>query len=179
MLDATEPQLAVRADSSPIATAGPVVVTCQRDVLAWACGTIDALNISREEVDALCGFGQRYSNNLLNPRPTKRVAIGSMFRLVRGLGHKIQLVPDDEAMAVLLTQITRRKLRVSMLTVKNRRGLHGMVSKRFLKKIAPLGGAARTARMNPSWLRGAARKAALARWKLYRAAKVTRPGAQP
>jgi hypothetical protein len=46
----------------------------------------------------------------------------------------------------------------------NRTGKHPRVSISFLRKIAPLGGIARRDRLNPSWRRGIARKAALARW---------------
>jgi len=59
-----------------------------------------------------------------------------------------------------------------MRAVQNGKGKHTLVSKRFLRKIARLGGLARSRRMNPSWRRGVARKAALARWAK---AKATRP----
>jgi len=150
------------------------VVHSQRDVLAWARAVVDTLNIPRSQIDERCGFTERYSNKLLSPNPQKRLAIGSLFALVRGLGHRIEIVPDPDAMALLLTQITTRKIRVGILAVRNGKGKHNLVSKRFLRKIASLGGLASAKRMNPLWRKGRARKAANARWKLYRTAKATK-----
>jgi hypothetical protein len=61
-------------------------------------------------------------------------------------------------------RLVQRKQRAHMHAEINRAGKHPLVSIRFLRKIALLGGLARAARINPSWRRGIARKAALARW---------------
>lgn len=151
------------------------VVHSQRDVLAWARATVDALNISREEVDKQCGFGDRYSNNLLSPSPSKRLAVGSLFSLIRGLGHELHIVPNDKAMAALRMQITPRKMKVWVRSVPNGLGKHGIVSKRFMRKIGALGGKARAIRMNPLWRRGVARRAAISRWNKTKERATVKP----
>ena len=151
------------------------VVRSQRDVLAWARTTIDALNISRQEVDENCRFPDRYSSKLLAPIPLKRIAIGSMFNLVYGLGHEIIIVANPEAMAALIGRSTKRKMKVWVRAVPNGPGRHQSVSKKFLRKIASSGGKARAKRMNPLWRKGSARKAANARWEYYRKAKIMKP----
>jgi hypothetical protein len=122
------------------------------------------LNIPRAAVDERCGFAERYASKLLSPVPQKRIGVGSMLALISALGHEIHLIPNPQAIAEMREQVTPRKLRAGVLAVKNGRGKDTMVSKRFLKKIARLGGQARALRMNPSWRKGVARRAALARW---------------
>jgi hypothetical protein len=172
MLDAAESQLADRTNSAPIDGHAAAIVRSQRDVLAWARATIEILNIPRAAIDDRCGFAERYASKLLAPVPLKRIAISSMFSLVRGLAHEIIITPNPEAMAVLLSQTTKRKVRMGMRAVRNGAGKNGLTSMRHLRKIARLGGIARSARMNPSWRRGVARKAAIARWSKV---KATRP----
>jgi hypothetical protein len=171
MLD--KPQLADRTNSAPIAAAGPIVIRSQREFLDAIRGRIEYLNVSRETVNELCSMGQRYANKLLCPSPMKRLAIGSLFRLARGLGCDLLLAENPSATAQIRGEIVPRKLKLKKSTAF---AVHRDLTYRFMRKIGRKGGASSRSNMTRRQASALARKAALARWKKAKATKPTYVG---
>jgi hypothetical protein len=170
MLDTTAPQLAT-TNGGAIVADGPVVIRSQREFLAAIRERIAHLDISRETVNEICGLPARYSNKLLSPAPIKRIGVGSLFQLARGLGCDLQLVENPEATAQIRNETVPRRLK---LTKSTSFVVHFERSRRFMKKIGRKGGAASRSNMSRREASALGRKAALARWT--KAAKATQHG---
>jgi hypothetical protein len=106
-------------------------------------------------------MGPRYVNKLLCPSPMKRLAIGSLFRLARGLGCDLQLVENAEATAQIRNETVPRKLRLKKSTSF---GVHYNLTYRFMRKIGRKGGAHSRAYMPRRQASELGRRAARARW---------------
>jgi hypothetical protein len=170
MLEVTEPQLADRANSPPIAADGPVVVRTQREFLDAIRQRVDRLDISRESIDRLCGLGEGYSSKLLSPSPMKRLGTGILFALTRCLGLNLQLVEVPEATAQIRAEVGTRKIRLARSTSFV---VHFERSRRFMKKIGRKGGAHSRAYMPRRQASELGRRAALARWAKAKATPPT------
>ena len=126
--------------------------------------------MSRETIDSVAGLTPGHASKMLSPTGIKKIGAKSLPLLLGALELKLLVIKDAEALARISSRLVPRKVRVSMRAVRNRRGLHGIVSKKFLRKIAPLGGHARARTLSPAQRRRSARKAALARWADVKAA---------
>jgi hypothetical protein len=121
--------------------------------------------VSSAAVADLAGLATYYIPKLLQANPVRRVGINSLGPLLAVLGLKMILVEDAEAVKIYGARIpARNEYCAHMLTVKAGRGKQQLVSVRLLRRIAPLGGAARNRSLSPARRRQIARKAARARW---------------
>jgi hypothetical protein len=160
-------------NSSPIdglapAIDGPVVVRTQREFLDAIRQRVERLNVSRESVDAMCGLAARYSNKLLSPAPLKRLGVGSLFALARGLGLNFQLVEDPEATAQIMAEVVPRKLKPPKSTSF---AVHRDLTYRFMRRIGRKGGTASRSNMSRRQASELGRRAARARWAKAKATK--------
>jgi hypothetical protein len=169
MLDTTASQPAPTA-SGPIAVAGPAVVKSQREFLAAIRERIGQLNVSLESVNEMCSLPPRYANKLLSPSPIKRLGVGSLWQLARGLGMELQLVENPEATRQIRAETVPRRLK---LTKPTSFAVHQDLTFRFMRKIGRKGGAASRAYMTRREATELGRRAARARWA--KAAKATKP----
>jgi hypothetical protein len=108
----------------------------------------EAMNLSRLMIDELATLTTGHAAKLLAPQPLKRLGMQTFFALAAGLGCRIVLEECPIAMARITPRITLRQIKVPILTAKSGRGKY-LISKRFLRKIAPRGGRARAAKMTP------------------------------
>jgi hypothetical protein len=130
----------------------------------------DELQISRELIDEISGMQPGYSSKLLSVSKTKMLGAVTMPLLLPALGLKLQVVEDPEAMERIRSRLTPRNAsQARMQTVKAGRYGH-LISKRFLRSIAFLGGRAYAQKVPAKRRREIARNAALARWKDIKAA---------
>jgi hypothetical protein len=84
--------------------------------------------------------------------------------MLPALGARLVLVEDEESLAQIRLRVTpRNKSTVRMQAVKAGRYGH-LLSRRFLRSIAFLGGRAYAEKVSPKRRREIARNAALARW---------------
>lgn len=125
----------------------------------------DELRMTRMEIDRLAKLGDGHASILLAPRPRKKLGKTSWDKMMPSLALMFIAVEDPEALARITPHMEKRKTRVVMLAVKVGRGKHRLASKRFLRKIARLGGVARMEQMTPSQRRKHCRLAAKARWE--------------
>lgn len=123
------------------------------------------LGITLEDVDYLAGLTKGHASMLLAPKPRREMVTVTFWPFLKlGLGCKLALIEDEEATKFLRSRVAPRRLPQRMLAVKNGRGQHQLVSKRFLKKIAVIGGQAYVASRTPRQHRMHAKKMARARW---------------
>jgi hypothetical protein len=121
--------------------------------------------MSSAAVADVAGVANYYFPKLLQANPVRRVGIRSLGPLLAVLGLKMILVEDIEAVNRYGPRIpVSNESCARMLTVKAGRGKQQLVSVRLLRRIAPLGAAARNRALSPARRRQIARKAALARW---------------
>jgi hypothetical protein len=123
--------------------------------------------ITSADVAATAGLPSHYIAKLLSPskNPVRRVGMISLAPLLAVLQAKLVLLPDPEAEKLFGPRIPARTEHCArMLTVKAGRGKQQLVSVKLLRRIAPLGGAARNRSLSPARRSQIARKAALARW---------------
>jgi hypothetical protein len=130
----------------------------------------DALNLSRVEIDRLANLPPGYASKLLSPVPIKKLGNASMPFMLAALGVRLELVEDTESMDQLARKATRREVRVPVRAVNNGHGRHQLVSLRFLRKIARLGGRVRAQKLSPAQRRKSVRRAATIRWRDVKAA---------
>jgi hypothetical protein len=121
--------------------------------------------MSSAAVADVAGMPSYYFPKLLQANPVRRVGIHSLPSILAILGLKIILVEDEEAVRLYGPRIpVTNESCARMLTVKAGRGKQQLVSVRLLRKIAPLGGAARNRSLSSARRSQIARKAAQARW---------------
>jgi hypothetical protein len=105
-------------------------------------------------------------------RNVRRFGAASLGSLLGILGVKLIVADDPVAFARFTSRLPTRNESCAhpMLTVKAGRGKQQLVSVKLLRKIAPLGGAARNRSLSPARRSQIARKAANARWAKAEAA---------
>jgi hypothetical protein len=130
----------------------------------------DELSLSRTSIDDLAGLQDGYSSKLLAPNPGKRLGPLTIGLLLPALGMKLVAVEDEEALVKIRSRTSpRNEKAVRMLAVYAGRGKH-LISKRFLRSIAPLGARGYMRKVSPERRRWIARNAARARWQQRAAA---------
>jgi hypothetical protein len=122
---------------------------------------VGQLDISGECLDQLIGWPSRYAQKLLGTNPSKRLGVKSLADLFPALGIKGHVVVDEAALARVSSRLVKRR---QSLPAAGTHAVHFEVSKRFLRKIAAMGGKARAAKMTPKQRSELGRKAAMARW---------------
>jgi hypothetical protein len=122
------------------------------------------LGVARTTIDTIGNLANGHASKILAAAKVRCLGRLSFGAMLFALGVKLVMIEDPESLVQITPHLTKRRSPVPVLAVKVGRGKHRLVSKRFLRKIASLGGIARKDRLNPSWRRGIARKAALARW---------------
>jgi hypothetical protein len=131
--------------------------------------------ITSADVAATAGLPSHYIAKLLSPskNPVRRVGMISLSSLLAVLQAKLLLVPDPEAEKIYGPRIPQRQECCAhpMLTAKSGRGGHTLTPLRLLRRMAPLGAAARNAALSPRRRSQLARAAANARWQKAAAAK--------
>jgi hypothetical protein len=124
--------------------------------------------ITSADVAATAGLASHYIAKLLTPskNPVRRVGMISLAPLLGILQAKLVLLPDPEAERLYGARIPQRQEHCArpMLTAKSGRGGHTLTPLRLLRRMAPLGAAARNAALSPRRRSQLARKAANARW---------------
>jgi len=127
------------------------------------------LALSSPGVAEVSGLPAFYLNKLLQPNPIRRIGMISLGPLLAVLGLKIILTEDEEAVKRFDDRLPKSKLPagavMAMLAVRCGPGKHQLVSVRQLRKMAPLGGVARSAALSPRRRSQIARIAARARWQ--------------
>lgn len=122
----------------------------------------ESLNVSRNVLDDASGLPTGYASKLLSPRPLKHIGRLSMGLLA--LDMKLLVVEDEKALAKIRPILTPREAKVSVRSVPwGRLGKQGVVSKRFVRRIAREGGHARARALTPAQRRRSAQRAALVR----------------
>jgi hypothetical protein len=125
---------------------------------------------SSAAVAAVAGLPSYYIPKLLQANPVRRVGIHSLGPLLAVLGLKIILVEDPDAVKTYGPRIpVKDESCTRLLTVLAGRGKQQLVSVRLLRRIAPLGAAARNRALSPAQRSQIARKAGFARWAKVRA----------
>ena len=87
-----------------------------------------------------------------------------MQLMLETLGLALVVVEDQAAIERTTRKLPKREVKTSIQAAKSGRGKTRLVSKRFLRKIARLGGVARMAQMTPKQRTKHARAAVRARW---------------
>lgn len=169
------------APRSPIETSSPKVLAEVFDypqMIAAFRARANELKISRshENTANVAGLTNGYLAKLLAPKPVRRIGAVSLGPVLGVLGVKILVVVDDAAMARLAAIGEKRE--DMKLKVRNDNLVHDGViqtTRRFMKKIASLGGKARMQKLRTSQrLVSHQRKAVLARWSRPRAVETSR-----
>jgi hypothetical protein len=135
-------------------------ITSDQGLLDALRAQADTLDVTRDSIDREAGFTPGYASKLLSPRQIKRFGGMSRYALIGALGAKLVLVEEVR----IRTKLEKRRVKPGMLAVSVGRGKHRMMSKRFLRKIAPRGGNMRAHNLTPRRRKQIARKAARARW---------------
>jgi hypothetical protein len=135
---------------------------------------VEELNISRETIDYASGAQSGYSSKIFAPTPTKRMGPITLPLILETLGLRLAVEIDPEATARLTSKLPKREVKVPIQAAKTGRGKSRLVSKRFLRKIARLGGVARMASMSAKQRSKHGRKAVLKRWSRPRVTEITR-----
>jgi hypothetical protein len=129
------------------------------------------IGISREVLDDISGLPDGWSSKVLAPKPIKNMGELSLSEMLPTLGLRLAVMEDKEALARTLAHSKFRPRNAawdaSMLAVSRTNGRHSkkpnLVSRRFMRKIARLGGAA-YARADAKTKRRVALAGARARW---------------
>jgi hypothetical protein len=129
---------------------------------------VSELNVAGATVDGIAGYAAGYTQKLLGVRQVKRLGMRSMGDLLGALGLKAQLVEDPEAMARVSSRLVQRRQSVPAAGT---HAVHFEVSKRFLRKIAAMGGKARAAKLTPRQRSALGRRLAYQRWHRKEAAE--------
>jgi hypothetical protein len=130
--------------------------------------------LTGESVAAAAGIPTYYLAKLLSPskNPMRRFGIISLGPVLGVLAVKLLVVPDDEAAARFGPLIEQKNQScVRILTVMGGRGKKQQIPLKLLRRISPLGVAARQAKLSPAQRSQIATIAVKARWAKVRAAK--------
>jgi hypothetical protein len=105
---------------APAATAAPPPIKIKGRVLAefadydgqWAAirARVDAMGITRHELDHLSGMQEGYSGKVLGPAQIKKFGKYSLGATLGGIGCKLLLVEDPDATAKIMARAQKRKL---------------------------------------------------------------------
>jgi hypothetical protein len=131
---------------------------------------VEALNITREYLDELCGFTRGHSQKLLAVPPTRNPLPQTLFELAGGAGLKVCLVVDPEARA----KMQRRRAYAQRNSKGRTTATHGARAKTIgmIHEIGvvngKLGAAARMAKLTPQQRSEIASIAAKIRWRQWR-----------
>lgn len=88
----------------------------------------------------------------------------TMPLILEALGLQLVVEIDPDATARITSKLPRREVVTSIQAVKVGRGKKRLVSKRHLRKIAPMGGRARMEKLTADQRSAHARAAVMARW---------------
>lgn len=125
----------------------------------------EALNISFETLDRAGALTSGHSSKLLSPSKIKRATFATLDFLLPALGLKLALIEDAQALEQL-NKFPTREVKVSARSLPwGRSGKQGVVSMRFIKRIARAGGEARARKLAPAQRSLIASQAARARWR--------------
>ena len=131
----------------------------------------DELNVSRLTIDDAAGLSLGHASRLLSPRPRQKILGQVSLGLVLGaLGVKLMAVEDREALARIAPKLVKREVFVPIQAVKVGRGKRRLVSKKFLRRIARMGGVARMEKLTAKQRSQHGRAAVRARWARRKAA---------
>jgi hypothetical protein len=122
---------------------------------------VSELNVAGGTIDEIAGYASGYTQKLLGVRQVKRLGMRSMGDLLGALGLKAQLVEDPEAMARVSSRLVQRR---QSMPAAGSQAVHFELSRRFLRKIAAMGGKARAAKLTPRQRSALGRKLANHRW---------------
>jgi hypothetical protein len=134
--------------------------------------------ITSADVDETAGTPRYFIAKLLSPnamrngKGVRRFGSASLGPLLAILGVKLVVCDDPIAVARYTSKLPTRNEACThpMLTAKSGRGGHTLTPLRLLRRMAPLGAAARNAALSPRRRSQLARRAALVRWQKVRAA---------
>jgi hypothetical protein len=68
----------------------------------------ETLGATRLELDVLCDTSDGYMSKFLNPLQTRKGNLGTIGKILRGLGLRLIVVEDEQATRKILPRITRR-----------------------------------------------------------------------
>jgi hypothetical protein len=126
------------------------------------CDRVEQLNVSRTVLDEVAGWPSGYSSKLFAPQPSKNLGSILLTLALQVLGVQMVLIEDPQFERIR-PQLLPREVRVPVRAYKW--GQEGrLVSKRWVKRIARLGGLAYREKVPPAKRRAHARRVALARW---------------
>jgi hypothetical protein len=154
-------------------------IRCFDDLRRFLRVRVDRLNISRATLNHIAGLASGHSEKILAPSPLKGIGATTLPLLLGGTGVMLLPVEDPEAMRRITKMLEPREVKPSIRAVATGRGRKRLVSKRFLRKIAPLGGKARWKQMTPKQRSEFARHAIKARWRKPRVVEITHPVGRP
>lgn len=126
-----------------------------------------AIGISREVLDAISGVREGYSSKLLAPRPMRMLGDMSLAAVLPALGLSLVMIENEQALDKTLnhSDFKKRDEAAAMHAV----AVHYELSRRFLRRIARLGGQNSRKNLDPEKRTELARRAANARWHPARA----------
>jgi hypothetical protein len=107
----------------------------------------EELELSCETLDARSGLQSGYSGKLLAPKPIRHLSFFTLGLVLPAVGARLILVEDTDALARWKPAIRAHTgARRAMLAVSRKNGRHAkkpnLISIRFMRRIAKLGGAA-------------------------------------
>ena len=151
--------------TEPVTSAEPRRVLGEFDaypgLVAALRSRIAELNVSGECLDELAGLPRGYFQKLIGTRPVKRIGMLSLGVIFGALGVRAVLVEDEAALARVSSRLVKRRQSVPAA---GSQAVHFELSKRFLRKIAAMGGKARAAKLTPKQRSALGRRLARARW---------------
>lgn len=120
---------------------------------------VNALQISRAQLNEIAGFQSGYAEKLLAAKPMRKLGTMSLAVILPALGVRLVLTEDPEALARIGTRLVKRR-------AENVRTAQCItISLRFLRSIAREGGKHSRSYMSKERASELGRKAALARWR--------------
>ena len=137
------------------------------------------LEITFNTLDEVAGFTSGHASKLLAPRPLKNIGGTTLGLMLQGLGVQLIMEEDPEAMERISAKLTKSKLPPVVLAVKNGRGRTRLVSKRFMRKIAPSGGRARMEKMTAKQRSAHGKRAIRMRWRKPKLIEITALASKP
>lgn len=116
-------------------------------------------NISFETLDEIVGAPKGYFSKVFAPKSERKITMQALGWAMNGLGVKAVLIDDPETLRQIESRLKTRDQKVVRAG-----GKHVVLSYRFMRRIAALGGQARNKKLSPARRRKIAKKAALIRW---------------
>lgn len=150
------------------------LISTYEDFHAALRARAEQLGVSRETIDAMAGLPSGYASKVLAPKPMKRIGPTSLPLLVPALGMQLALIEDPAAMQ----RLAKRRVQRDGAQVRSD-AVHLITSKRFLRKIGGIGGAASRSNLSKRKTRSLAQKAARARWAKHSPAKPVAARSKP